>query len=445
MNKTSPTPVQGFTLIEMTVVLLLITLLASVAIRETNSLSFQVRYEQTQERLERIREAILGNPRQIINGQQAISGFVADMGRLPNNLHELLEREFCSDRKHPTKTACENAGKIWNIQTDWQPHSTSGLWYGWRGPYLNISGSALDNTAFVDGWGNSTTDSMNHNYGWELLQNVPAVSDQTVFSYGKDQKPSGNCSDSDYNGDCSVQILKHDYQIDISSGITVSVRGRPFSLNSHCGNASYTTRTDCETNGGTWYGGCSESGYSNKSRCEADSKIWNSCSITTHTTQTDCEADQGIWYGEGYGCSYDGTKLDKNTCPDDATGKWYSCSDKTKDTRANCEATIPASNWFGDGSSTESRLLCLGIYHHSSEAIVSNNSISTPAIQEDGNPHTMLFSFPANTIINIGQTSVALYYQRGPDGCKMTIPYPLDSKPLTLTVHPRTSLPVINW
>ncbi len=44
-----------------------------------------------------IRQAILGNPRQIINGQQAVHGFVADMGRLPDNIHDLLEREYCSD------------------------------------------------------------------------------------------------------------------------------------------------------------------------------------------------------------------------------------------------------------------------------------------------------------------------------------------------------------
>jgi prepilin-type N-terminal cleavage/methylation domain-containing protein len=440
MNKTSPTLAHGFTLIEMTVVLLIMTLLAGVAIRETNSLSFQVRYEQTRERLERIREAILGNPRQIINGQQAVSGFVADMGRLPVDLHELLEQNYCSDRTYSTQATCEAAGKVWKPQPDWQIDNATGLGFGWRGPYLNISGSAVDDDAFVDGWGSFAAGSTDHNYGWKLLSDIPEIGDLTVLSYGKDQSAGGNCSDSDYAGDCSVHILKRDYQTDISPGITVLVRGQRFSLDSHCSNALYTTRADCETNGGTWHGGCSESSLANSATCVDAGKIWNSCSITAFTTQTDCEANQGVWYGDGYGCSV-ATQLDKASC----TGTWYSCSDKNQTTRAACEATIPASNWFGDGSSSESRLLCLNIYHRSNGTIVPLNSTSTLPIQEDGNQHTMVFSFPLNTTINIGQAIVALYYQRGSDGCKTTMPYPLDSKPVTLTVHPRTSLPAMNW
>jgi prepilin-type N-terminal cleavage/methylation domain-containing protein len=439
MNKASSTLAHGFTLIEMTVVLLIMTLLAGVAIRETNSLSFQVRYEQTRERLERIREAILGNPRQIINGQQAVSGFVADMGRLPNNLHELLERKFCSDRRYSYDTCVANGGTP-ITQHDWEFDPSSGLWYGWRGPYLNISGSALDNDAFVDGWGSFAANSTDHDYGWKLLPDAPEADELTILSYGKDQGAGGNCSDSDYSGDCSVQILKRDYQLDISPGITVSVRGRPFSLNSHCSNASYTTLADCGANGGIWYGGCSESGYANRFTCETASKTWNSCSITIHTTQADCEANQGLWYGDGYGCSNDDAILDKANC----TADWYGCSDKSKTTQADCQGTIPASNWFGDGPNS-TRSLCLSINYRSDEAIIHYPSASS--IIEDGDLHTMIFSFPANTFINIGQASIGLYYQQDATGCKTTMPYPypLDHKPLTVTVYPRTSLPVINW
>ena len=85
---------RGFSLVELTVVLLLITLLASVAVRETAELGFQTRYEQTRERLDMIRQAILGNPRQIINGQQAVSGFVADMGRLPISVRRDINSSY---------------------------------------------------------------------------------------------------------------------------------------------------------------------------------------------------------------------------------------------------------------------------------------------------------------------------------------------------------------
>lgn len=90
---------RGFSLVELTVILLLITLLASVAVRETAELGFQTRYEQSRERLDMIRQAILGNPRQIINGQQAVS----DMGRLPMSERELIDISagstgYCGDK-----------------------------------------------------------------------------------------------------------------------------------------------------------------------------------------------------------------------------------------------------------------------------------------------------------------------------------------------------------
>ncbi|MEF3075397.1 prepilin-type N-terminal cleavage/methylation domain-containing protein [Methylobacter sp. Wu1] len=257
MNKTSPTLVQGFTLIEMTVVLLLITLLASVAIRETNSLSFQVRYEQTQERLERIREAILGNPRQIINGQQAVSGFVADMGRLPDELRELLQPGFCYDSggtllptiKRPsactspsvwtykqvpcsdgisnTETLCSEAAATWIGRNSDSP----GLSWGWQGPYLNVSGNPDDKDAFVDGWGrvaqgkctnivytDETTCTANgatwtllsndNNYGWwfidlfNLTNNASDSGNLIVQSFGKNhQKDNSIPTTGDYEND----------------------------------------------------------------------------------------------------------------------------------------------------------------------------------------------------------------------------------------------------
>lgn len=43
-----------------------------------------------------IREAILGDPRKTVNGQAVMSGFVADMGRLPTCLRELLEPFNCN-------------------------------------------------------------------------------------------------------------------------------------------------------------------------------------------------------------------------------------------------------------------------------------------------------------------------------------------------------------
>lgn len=268
----------GFTLVEMTVVLLLITLIASVAVRETAELGFQTRYEQTMERLDMIKQAILGNSKQVINGQQAVSGFVADMGRLPGTVRDLLQpsacvtatnvlpdsplqcvdsgetwtwfNSLCTDGVSLTKADCSSAGGVW---LGWQIDSRSGLGFGWRGPYLTVSSNPNSTDTLTDGWGrtgvdNTATLSIDEaisNYGWELT-NTPSNSDLKILSYGKDQLPGGNCSGSDFNDDCSTQILAMNYQTDISPGITVSVRGRTFAMDSHCSNASYTIRTDCE-------------------------------------------------------------------------------------------------------------------------------------------------------------------------------------------------------
>ncbi len=469
----------GFTLVEMTVVLLLITLMASVAVRETAELGFQTRYEQTKERLDIIRQAILGNPKQIINSQQAVSGFVADMGRLPGSVRDLLQpsacvtvtnvlpdsplqcvdagetwtwfNSLCTDGVSLTKADCSSAGGVW---LGWQLDSASGLGFGWRGPYLNVSGNPNSTDTLTDGWGrtgvdNTATPSIDEaisNYGWEL-SNTPSNNDLKILSYGKDQLPGGNCSGSDFNDDCFSQILAMDYQTDIFPGITVQLKGRAFSMDSHCSNASFTIRTDCESDGGIWYGGCSEGiagspSYANKTTCEAAGKTWKSCSLTSHTTQTDCETNQGIWYGEGFGCTNDASKLDETSC---GSSNWNSCSDKTKTTRTTCEATSPSSNWFGNGTTSESRLLCLRLYHHLNGSVAILSPVSSPAILEDGTIQNVVFDFPANSLISAGEARIAIYYQRGTDGCKTTIPYPLVSKPLPITVYPRTPLPVINW
>ncbi|MGD7034684.1 type II secretion system protein [Methylotuvimicrobium buryatense] len=475
---------RGLTLVELTVTLLILTVLATIAIRSTNDLGFQVRYEQTKERLEMIRNAILGNPRLIINGQQAISGFVADMGRLPGSVRDLLQASACivggvatqksllecesdggswtwfdtpcTDDVSTTQIDCSIAGGLW---LGWQIHLESGLGYGWRGPYLNVSGNPDGTDTFTDGWGRTGVDKPGtlsideaiSNYGWEL-ENTPSINDLKIISYGKDQVYDGGSCSNDFNCDFFTQILVSDYQKDIFPGITVKLQGRVFSMDSHCSNASYTTRVDCEAAQGIWYGGCSEGipgspspSYSNKTTCEAASKTWKSCSLAVYTTQTDCEDNDGIWYGEGYGCS-DAAYSNKTACKDaDASNTWNSCSDKDEETRAGCEATTPASNWFGDGVAGESRLVCLRVYHYSNGSIDTLIPTSTPVIYEDGAIHNLVFDFPVNSLIKTGEARIAIYYQRGVDGCKTTIPYPWESKPQPITIYPRTSLPVINW
>ena len=142
------TKTRGFSLIELTVALLIITTLATIAVRSTNDLSFQVRHDQTKDRLAQIKQAIIGNPQRTVNGQPDISGFVADMGRLPSCLRELIDNYNCTTATQNTIWAtgrCSVVGFtnqhdcVTNAAT-WTPNSGD-IGVGWRGPYLSVSGN----------------------------------------------------------------------------------------------------------------------------------------------------------------------------------------------------------------------------------------------------------------------------------------------------------------
>ncbi|WP_036297355.1 prepilin-type N-terminal cleavage/methylation domain-containing protein [Methylobacter marinus] len=486
MNTSSLPQTRGFTLLEMTVVLLLMTLLASVAIRETNGLSFQVRYEQTRERLERIREAILGNPRQIINGQQAVSGFVADMGRLPKNLHELLEQHFCSDRTYSTQTTCEAADKLWKTQPSWQPHAASGLWSGWRGPYLNISGSALAEDAFVDGWGNEAAAKTDQNYGWwffdlfDLTSNELDRGNMIIQSFGKNQEKDNSIPttvdyEDDYPSNHNLSgtvyypnpvVHQQDWRANISGGINVNFiksteKLPPISL---CSDPTKSTKSACELVGGIWHGGCDQAGYYNKDSCTGapSSGNWFSCSDGTNMPRSTCELAGNIWYGEGFGCS-DQSKSNKALC----TGTWRSCTDDGTITTEN-ECLSADQIWYGNNIfsiNTSSDLrICMKIFYRKSDSsigvLISDEDITNDAttvnydsksIIADGSFQTIRFAnlrdSSSNSLVKeipIGTNAIGIYKHDGTI-CTDTH-YPADRQnPIQVDFHPRAGLPVINW
>ena len=72
------------TLLELVVVIAILAVLMTVAMRSVTGVAEQSRFEATQRTLENIQEAILGpaNDHQP-DGSRVISGFIADIGRLP--------------------------------------------------------------------------------------------------------------------------------------------------------------------------------------------------------------------------------------------------------------------------------------------------------------------------------------------------------------------------
>ncbi len=130
---------QGFTLLEIVLVLFLLALLASSTLFLTQGVEDQAKYDATKQRLNMIRTAIIGDTSRTINGHPEISGFAADMGRLPECLRELLSPVDCNDVDL----------LLWDQDVDSQ------VWSGWRGPYLIGDSEFTGEMHFRDGYGNS--------------------------------------------------------------------------------------------------------------------------------------------------------------------------------------------------------------------------------------------------------------------------------------------------
>ena len=80
---------QGFTLMELLVVLLIIGILSTVALRTIDATRDRSLFDQTTKEMNDLVQAITGNPDLTYDGRRVDFGFYGDMGRLPDNLREL--------------------------------------------------------------------------------------------------------------------------------------------------------------------------------------------------------------------------------------------------------------------------------------------------------------------------------------------------------------------
>jgi len=118
-------PARGFTLMELLVVLLIIGVLSTVALRTIDSTRDRGLFEQTSREMRQLVHAVTGNPELFANGQRVDFGFYGDMRRLPSDLRELVS--------NPTNSP------------------------NWRGPYLRREFTGDTAGYLYDGWGNPYT------------------------------------------------------------------------------------------------------------------------------------------------------------------------------------------------------------------------------------------------------------------------------------------------
>lgn len=404
---------RGLTLLELTVVMLILVSLATVALRSTSGLQDQSRWEQTKNRYEAIRAAIIGDPKLTINGQQDINGFVADMGRLPLTIHELLVKDYCStDHQEAVQATC---GVGWTTQT--APAQVNGLSVGWRGPYLITSQADTDQVAFSDGWGRLSIDG---NYGWNYLI---AGNDLTLQSFGRDQTadalppaPPPPPYDADYPV-VIPSIINTDWQVDISGGITVNMQ--PY-FSGTCTVDEYITAGSCELAGGTWSGICTDNAAltppailttppNNRHMCSTNGELWahNGCSDNASLNMAACgiapipPLPLGTAHAWSTPC-LDNISQDKLTC-ETALSVWTPCINPVPpDSKLLCDSV------GGTWAPNQMPLDLIVTYRDGIGGILTvlSNPVPITAANEDGLSQQVNFSFPPGTLISMGINNI---------------------------------------
>lgn len=143
---------RGFTLLELVVVLAILAVVTTLALRSLDHVEDQKRGEANRRGLEELRDAVLGSPdERNADGSRLISGFVADMGRLPRAVEldgnlTLAELWMTNGTAFAVRPATPDQGVPTSLA---DPQVL--VCGGWRGPYLRLP---MGTPEWLDGWGN---------------------------------------------------------------------------------------------------------------------------------------------------------------------------------------------------------------------------------------------------------------------------------------------------
>lgn len=235
----------GFTLLELVVVVAVLGLITSLATEFVVDGSNQQRYDNTRQKVVKIRQAIIGQPDLSQNGEVQVSGFIADTGVVPQHFIALLMESYCDNPMYlRDESACNAAGNSWIENT------------GWRGPYLVdytlVEGTFTKGTAaegddikvtypvYRDGWGNTAaawvvgTSSDDERLkedilysGWRYVINA-STGDISIVSAGLDGRPNpGDYTATPVTADAAAKAVyetlssyERDYPVALYSGLS---------------------------------------------------------------------------------------------------------------------------------------------------------------------------------------------------------------------------------
>ncbi|MDO8960749.1 MAG: prepilin-type N-terminal cleavage/methylation domain-containing protein [Methylophilus sp.] len=210
----------GFTLLELVIVIGLLSILAIGATAMLEDDGDWRRAKETPQRWDAIRKAILGDGGVDATGNFNLSGYVADMGRLPQNIKELMVEDIDPENVIPNPTPNPAPQPAWANFALYQKTSATNcattpedcywLGGGWRGPYLYTAGSK----EYRDGWDNVNTgvDDDAVNFGWQVTESTasgftPNITDFFVQSLGLGNEVGLGANTNDTN--------REDYPVDV--------------------------------------------------------------------------------------------------------------------------------------------------------------------------------------------------------------------------------------
>lgn len=110
----------GYSLVELVVVIFIIGIITSIAIRSLRSTNETARIEQTKKELDQLARAIAGDPQLVSGGVRTDFGYIGDVGSMPPNLDALVSNPgfavwngpYIRDDFYPTDASSETEFKI---------------------------------------------------------------------------------------------------------------------------------------------------------------------------------------------------------------------------------------------------------------------------------------------------------------------------------------------
>ncbi len=210
----------GFTLIELVLVIVIISVLAAVAANMMQQPVDEERFNATIAEMNNIKTAVIGNPSLISNQVRTSFGYVGDMGNLPGSLDDLAKK---------------------GGQPAFTIDAATGIGMGWNGPYISQEFSEETDGYKKDAWG---------------IEYQYSQASGTIISAGSDRTFG---SGSGYAQDITKTITQSEYLADISGAIKDS-SGSPITNSSWVNITLYypsggaeTSATATPTAAGTFY------------------------------------------------------------------------------------------------------------------------------------------------------------------------------------------------